>query len=285
MGVSGSFLVIYGPVWVNNHAPEESSTTWMGILQSTAAIGVMIGYLCAGLLVNFFSNGLSWRFAIQIQGVAVIPLGIYFMNENRKFIEVNQSEDEKLETEINKSNSAKPSSRTQSKIKRGSRKTKTLRVNTIELDTIKTDDLTKYLVEAKEVLLNSLYISVTLALCSMYFIVTSIQFWLTAYLIDILNYQPITVLILFSVCSITAPLFGVIMGGTFADKYGGYKGKNVLKALKLCFAFGLLDFVFAFPLGFLYSLIYIFVLLWTFLFFGAAIIPVGTGIMISCVRK
>ena len=134
-------------------------------------------------------------------------------------------------------------------------------------------------------LLNSLYISVTLALCSMYFIVTSIQFWLTAYLIDILNYQPITVLILFSVCSITAPLFGVIMGGTFADKYGGYKGKNVLKALKLCFAFGLLDFVFAFPLGFLYSLIYIFVLLWTFLFFGAAIIPVGTGIMISCVRK
>ena len=38
-------------------------------------------------------------------------------------------------------------------------------------------------------------------------------------------------------------------------------------------------------MGFLFDLIYLNVLLWTFLFFGAAIIPVGTGIMISSVRK
>ena len=33
------------------------------------------------------------------------------------------------------------------------------------------------------------------------------------------------------------------------------------------------------------SIIYVFTLLWFFLFFGAAIIPVGTGLMISSVRK
>ena len=38
-------------------------------------------------------------------------------------------------------------------------------------------------------------------------------------------------------------------------------------------------------MGFLFDLFYLTVLLWTFLFFGAAIIPVGTGIMISSVRK
>ena len=92
-------------------------------------------------------------------------------------------------------------------------------------------------------------------------------------------------MIIFSAVSITAPLAGVIIGGTFADKYGGYKGKNTLKALKLCIAFGVVAFVFAFPLGLLTSLIYITVLLWTFLFFGAAIVPVGTGIMVSSVRK
>jgi hypothetical protein len=119
----------------------------------------------------------------------------------------------------------------------------------------------------------------------MYFIVTGIQFWMTSYLIDILENNPLEVAAIFSIVSITAPLGGVIIGGIFADKYGGYKGKNTLKALKLCSAFGVIAFVFAFPIGFLYSLIYISVLLWTFLFFGAAIVPVGTGIMVSSVRR
>lgn len=119
----------------------------------------------------------------------------------------------------------------------------------------------------------------------MYFIVTGIQFWMTSYLIDILHYDSVTVMIVFSTVSITAPMGGVLMGGIFADRYGGYKGKSALRALKLCFAFGVVAFVFAFPLGFLYSLIYISVLLWSFLFFGAAIIPIGTGIMVSSVRR
>ena len=119
----------------------------------------------------------------------------------------------------------------------------------------------------------------------MYFIVTGIQFWMTSYLIDILGNDPIIVLLTFSVCSKSAPLLGGLVGGTFADRYGGYKGKASLKALKLCSAFGVISFVFAFPIGFLYSMTYITVLLWTFLFFGAAIIPVGTGIMVSSVRR
>ena len=108
---------------------------------------------------------------------------------------------------------------------------------------------------------------------------------MTSYLIDILENDPITVIIIYSVISISAPMGGVLMGGIFADRYGGYKGKNVLRALKLCFAFGVVAFVFAFPIGFLYSIIYISVLLWSFLFFGAAIVPVGTGIMVSSVRR
>ena len=34
MGATEAFIVIYGPVWVNNYAPLEYSTTWMGILHS-----------------------------------------------------------------------------------------------------------------------------------------------------------------------------------------------------------------------------------------------------------
>jgi MFS family permease len=41
MGVSEAFIVIYGPVWVNNFAPENHSTKWMGILHSFGALGTL----------------------------------------------------------------------------------------------------------------------------------------------------------------------------------------------------------------------------------------------------
>ena len=41
--------------------------------------------------------------------------------------------------------------------------------------------------------------------------------------------------------------FFVNQAETFADKYGGYKGKNTFKAIQMCTAFGFISFVFAFP--------------------------------------
>ena len=32
MGVTEAFIVVYGPVWVNNYSPRDKSATWMGIL-------------------------------------------------------------------------------------------------------------------------------------------------------------------------------------------------------------------------------------------------------------
>jgi MFS family permease len=153
------------------------------------------------------------------------------------------------------------------------------------IDSVEVGNLGRYFLQTKTVLSTPLYVSITFGMCSIYFIVTGIQFWMTEYLIAILDIDPLLVNILFSIISITAPLSGVIVGGTISDKYGGYKGKNVIKAIKMCIAFGLVSFVFAFPMGFLFQIIYLAVLLWTFLFFGAAIIPIGTGIMISAVPK
>lgn len=308
MGVSEAFIVIYGPVWVNNYSPPEHSTKWMGILHSCSALGVMVGYLVAGITINFLNNIFSWRFAIQLQGLAQIPIAFYFYFENEKYINVEGDSEvtEGMDDSFNSSNLESISHRNQSKSRttpthqknlslqpeprsnpRSSsrRQTNALKRKMTRLDTIETSNLGKYCAQARMVMCNTLYICVTMGLCSMFFIVTGVQFWMTSYLIDILQNNPVTVVIIFSTVSITAPLAGVIIGGTFADKYGGYKGKNTLKALKLCCAFGVVAFVFAFPLGFLYSLIYITVLLWAFLFFGAAIVPVGTGIMVSSVRK
>ena len=284
MGATEAFIVIYAPVWVNNYAPYENSTTWMGILHSCTALGVILGYVIASIINNFFGDILTWRFAIQIQGFVEILFSLFFWFERddyinvdvRKTIPVNEIELENRD--INRFSYPSPPY-TPSKIRSSSKRFDP------RIDSVEMGNLSRYFLQAKTVLFTPLYVSITLGMCAIYFIVTGIQFWMTKYLIEILEIEPLLVNIIFSAISVTAPLSGVIVGGTISDKYGGYKGKNTIKAIKMIIAFGLVSFVFAFPMGFLFQIVYLSVLLWTFLFFGAAIIPIGTGIMISAVPK
>ena len=285
MGATEAFIVIYGPVWVNNYSPIEHNTTWMGILHSCTALGVVLGYLVASIIINFLGNIFTWRFAIQIQGFVEIFFSLFFWLERDDYINVDvrksiPAKEMELENkDINFRISNGSPSFSPSKMRGSSR-----RVDS-RIDSVEVGNLGRYFLQTKTVLSTPLYVSITFGMCSIYFIVTGIQFWMTEYLIAILDIDPLLVNILFSIISITAPLSGVIVGGAISDKYGGYKGKNVIKAIKMCIAFGLVSFVFAFPMGFLFQIIYLAVLLWTFLFFGAAIIPIGTGIMISAVPK
>ena len=251
--------------------------------------GVFLGYLAASVIINFFNNSfLTWRFAIQIQGFVEIFLAFFFWFEKdeyinvntRKKIPLNEIEFDGKDINVRKNSNDSPSFNSPSKICHINSKKHDPRIDTIELD-----NLGRYCLQTKTVLTNKLYVLITLAMTSIYFIVTGIQFWITKYLIEILNVEPIVVNVIFSIISITAPLSGVLFGGTISDKYGGYKGKNETKALKMCSAFGILAFFFGLPMGFMFQIIYISILLWTFLFFGAAIIPIGTGIMISSVPK
>ena len=294
MGATEAFIVIYGPVWVNNYAPFEYSTTWMGILHSCTVLGVVAGYIVASIIINFFGHYFTWRLAIQIQGFAEIIFALFFWFENDEYINVDvrktvsasevemENKNNNVSNNINNNIYTVPHGSNAS-FNINSRMSK--RKFNPRIDSIETSNIHGFLFQTKIILTTPLYISITLGLCSIYFIVTGIQFWMTKYLIEILEAEPLLVNIIFSIISITAPLFGVLVGGAFSDKYGGYKGENVIKAIKICIAFGLISFVFAFPMGFLFQLIYLSILLWTFLFFGAAIIPIGTGIMISSVQK
>jgi len=104
-------------------------------------------------------------------------------------------------------------------------------------------------------------------------------------MIHVLKCDKTVVMLSFTICCITGPIFGVSIGSYLSDKNGGYKGKNVLTAIKLCAAFGLMAFIFAFPIGFLGSLFYVLPLLWCLLAAGATIIPTATGIIVNSVPK
>ena len=61
--------------------------------------------------------------------------------------------------------------------------------------------------------------------------VTGVQFWVTDYLTLSVDEgglgQPLgTVVICFSLCSLTGPTAGVFMGGAIVDKMGGYQDRD-----------------------------------------------------------
>jgi len=142
-----------------------------------------------------------------------------------------------------------------------------------------------FLQQFKELASNKIYIFATMGLCSVYFVVTGIQFWTTSYLIKVLNQDPKKVTLFYALCSITAPIPGAATGGYITDRSGGYRGKNVMRAIRICFCFGFLAFCLSVPLGLVQDLFYFILLLWGLLFFGAAIIPIATGIIVSSAGK
>ena len=308
MGMTEAFLVIYGPVWVNNYSPKNKSTLWMGFLHSCTIFGMITGYIVSGVVINFFNHILNWRIVVTIQGILLIPISILLFLENNNDINIS-IENDNFKTNKNfefldKSQSQRNDFHFELNIKKSDKRNinNTERINYTNKNNIKnsnnnilfyTDDVpiknsnscSIFIQQSIEILSNPLYILITMGLCTIYFIVTTIQFWMTSYLIDIIQANPLLVIISFSITTITAPLFGIIVGGIISDSYGGYKGKNTYKAIQMCCSFGFISFIFAFPLGFLFSFVYITVLLWSFLFFGAMIVPIGTGIMISCVKK
>ena len=49
----------------------------MASLQAFTTLGVMIGYMMAGFIINFLDGTLTWRFSMQVQAASFIPLIIW----------------------------------------------------------------------------------------------------------------------------------------------------------------------------------------------------------------
>lgn len=98
--------------------------------------------------------------------------------------------------------------------------------------------------------------------------------------VDAMEAQATFVIVMFS-----AMIPGIYTGAKLADYYGGYKGKALKTALTLCVVFGTFATMFSLLETITFNKDIFVVLMWLFLFSGAAIMPIGAGIIVSCVPK
>ena len=128
---------------------------------------------------------------------------------------------------------------------------------------------------------NPVFILLTQALSSLYFIITALQYWVTAYLMLVLEMKEADANIYFSVTCSTAPFIGVSLGGLIFSNLGGY---NNPRAWLLVLVVGILAVCVAVPLAFVSTRWIAYVLLWGILFFGSFILPTMTGMMLNSVQ-
>jgi len=138
--------------------------------------------------------------------------------------------------------------------------------------------------QIKILLRSSMFVYMSLALSSLFFVVTGIQQWITLYLTDAVKADYGQVVMLFTISSATGPTLGVFFGGWLCDKIGGYKGEvGLARSSKLVTCFAILAVGSACPAGFTSDLNSIMLLLWLLLFWGGAIMPIATGLILSSV--
>lgn len=94
--------------------------------------------------------------------------------------------------------------------------------------------------------------------------------------------KPSLVYISFTIVSVTGPVLGVIIGGNLTSYLGGYTTK---KSILQTLAFSYMCLFSSIPIPFLSGHLWIvfMIFLWLLLFFGGAILPSLTGIMLNTV--
>eukprot|EP00520_Triparma_pacifica_P012198 CAMPEP_0118651660 /NCGR_PEP_ID=MMETSP0785-20121206/10902_1 /TAXON_ID=91992 /ORGANISM="Bolidomonas pacifica, Strain CCMP 1866" /LENGTH=685 /DNA_ID=CAMNT_0006544123 /DNA_START=9 /DNA_END=2066 /DNA_ORIENTATION=- len=128
------------------------------------------------------------------------------------------------------------------------------------------------------------FVWTSLGLSALYFVVAGIQFWITQYIVEVIQVPYRDALGAFTLVSATGPVFGVIFGGWLVDYLGGYKGpEGVARTTKIILTLGILSLVVALPAAFVKTIGVLMPCIWFLLFFGGAIVPAAVGICLSAV--
>lgn len=118
----------------------------------------------------------------------------------------------------------------------------------------------------------------------LYFVITGMQVFFTQYLRNPpFNASVNDIMLTFGATAVSAPIFGVAIGGYVMDKYGNYR-EHPDRAADLGSAAGTLAAIFGVVTTLASSITTLTISLWLMLFFGAAALPSAMGLIVATVH-
>jgi len=275
------FSLIYFPVWVDKFGIYENRIVWISYLQLSVPLGTMLGYMLEAFSIRMFNN---WKIAFYIQIVLLMAAVLVLIFTPDKFFSKNyrrtdltrslkksldENGDENFDFDFWKKNL----------VINGPKYNRLSEFSIFSLqdeeDSLKKNNLTEIV---HSLLKNKIYTFVMLSICCLLFVVTGIQFWITDYMVKVLKLDTQLANILFMIVCISAPTLGVISGGNFIEKLAGSDDKRSIEA---CYKLSIMAAVSGAPLPFINNYVIFVLLMWLLLFFGGAIMPGMTCVMLN----
>eukprot|EP01065_Artemidia_motanka_P022378 TRINITY_DN26571_c0_g1_i1.p1 TRINITY_DN26571_c0_g1~~TRINITY_DN26571_c0_g1_i1.p1 ORF type:complete len:1415 (+),score=321.85 TRINITY_DN26571_c0_g1_i1:64-4245(+) len=254
VGISQSTLVAYCPIWVTEFAPKDSQGIWLSLIMAGVPLGIVVGYVVAGMIAQ--NTSWPWYWAFYIQGLCLVPLAVFlFALPSAWHVKASAP---RVDEEKESGQDGEPR----------------MRARTVSEG-------------VKELFRNTTLWYAVMALSSLYFVVNSLQTWVTPYLTD--ECTPVTeslgtVIVSFGITAVTGPVFGVILGGTSLDCVGGYTG-NLPRAAALGSFYGLIAALCGWACLAVTNFWAFICLIWLTLVFGGAVVPAATGVVLACVDE
>lgn len=261
------FLLVYYPVWIDKFGGDKK-TLWLTLLQVCVPIGIFAGYGITAVVIWMGSHYFV-SFYIQIAVVAFFIIALSFVPKEK--LDCRREEDHQDETFMDS--------------------IPIVRENLVDAEIVgpnTTDSILhhkkskkyNYFSMMKKLLKSKMYLVGTLTMAVILFVSTGIQFWLTDYFTFVLNFDRRSVNIAYAVVSITGPTSGCGFGGYVINRIGGYENPKTVYYVLLFASIGIGSAVFIPFVNYFYPVT---VLLWLVLFFGGAMMPGLTGLMMVSV--
>jgi len=245
LGLAQAYLILFLPVWIDEFAPADSSTTWLSLAQAGVPLGIMSGYLTAGFIAA--NTTLTWRAAIWTQIGLLTPVITIFLCVPQRLINIPlQVVDRTPGTPV---------------IVRIGRQIGSVLGRPRFALTVMSLGALYYVVAALQLWITPYVHGPPLS--------------------QPLN----TIVLAYALTSATAPVFGLVTGGWFMDHlFGGYRS-SLSQTAQVAVCFGVVATTASFLVTITTSFWYFFLLIWVVLFCGAAAVPCCTGLSLSCVPK
>lgn len=128
---------------------------------------------------------------------------------------------------------------------------------------------------------NHLFMLYMLGNCVLFFIVSGIQYWCTFYFVKNLHVSPSKSSLYFGIVVISAPVLGSVLSGPYTNYWGGIYSKKIVPAIIYLIIPCILS---ALPIPFIDNVYISITFFWFLLFFGAMVLPLQTGVILTKVR-
>lgn len=281
-GFSQVILSIFLPVWVDAFSPREKKTKWMTLIITAAPGGLFVGYSMTACIVMF---DISWWWAFYIHILMLIPVSNVFFAIKETYLDVQkraqqQAAANEQEIQIVDPDMPQPPSEVKKEDSDASEFEKwQIAKNAKELSRTKDFHLQQ---KFKYVLTNPDYVLNMLSITCLFLTVTAIQFWMTDYMVQVMDIPQNQAFKVFATASLCAPVSGVICGGILFSKLGGYNSYKSLHAIPMVSTIALICGL----IGSATSNFKVFVSVMALqLFFGGMLVPAATGIMLNQVPQ